>query len=1036
VLLRKDLGFPVKNIRKILTLVFAVISILAVILALFVAPLRANPSVLNAPSDWEIIAGGFSEDGTQLLPSSVAIWNVPLPVGCAIQTKTLNKKALRTWTVDGQDFDNSGLTISEYIQQGPQFYTETNLLWINSEINDGSFGYDQNLFRVRGWSDERLFDIDMFGEEWDRTHYNVNPLSFFLGPDGYLYYSEDSWHEFPSLGRVPPTGNSAIRVSKANDTKPNPRVFFGAANSSDQINRNMRWDHFTAFYPIDCDFDIDEDNDGTLNWYDLEWSDPNEPILTTPTERVVCPANLDVCIDWSDCDTDFDNDGVVNCNDYSISDPSIWEPCQLDNSCDQIEEVDNPIELLVEQDDAVDETDDIDDIDDIDDCSTRDDCSELPDEIIIEEPEVIAEEPELPNTEPKDTPVESAMSEPDTPQDNGVKKISERAVQVSLDEFTFSVIASNDEGVTVDGTILKIFVNSEIEVSGSGFLPNSSIEIVVYSDPYLLGTVTAGNDGSFAGTFSLPESLDIGAHRLEIVGAGNNNAEKTVEYSFQVVDENNPNLFQKKGMFDDPEGSAKTIGGLAAVAAAVAAAGAAGAAAGGGTGSSSSSGSASPTAHRVAITAARGTSARFNSGSSSDNVTDDEIESLETSHDTFLSEDQAWGDKLSLWGHKYITIWDAWLPKATIRTARFSPFVSKSLNDGSYLRAGTGTFWGLLPIISIVFAFWGLFTSVGPVGEPGASGLTGVMVIGVFDIFSGVIGISVLILGYLFLEASSNDIGAFADLRFVFGLFSLACGPAILATSIRTIRKPAARKNNEWWDRVVDLTVGSFIAGWMTLILIAVLAQYASTGLKFETMNNKIAVIVAISFIGRIVLEEVVARNFTGRLNRLNPTVVPDQQSGMKWTALAVRALITVFLSVAFIGNCWQLWAGVTLFSLPSLINEFQDRFPSKPKVNRYIPQQTPTLTIVELCIMGILGILLATIGAGPSMIRTGFMLFAIPPIIIAVTSAVGRETIDGKSTWYLDPSFSRSYRLGGIVILLVLIYLSEVFGSYLPLFV
>jgi hypothetical protein len=85
---------------------------------------------------------------------------------------------------------------------------------------------------------------------------------------------------------------------------------------------------------------------------------------------------------------------------------------------------------------------------------------------------------------------------------------------------------------------------------------------------------------------------------------------------------------------------------------------------------------------------------------------------------------------------------------------------------------------------------------------------------------------------------------------------------------------------------------------------------------------------------------------------------------------------------------------------------------------------------------MGILGILLATIGAGPSMIRTGFMLFAIPPIIIAVTNAVGRETIDGKSTWYLDPGFSRSYRLGGIVILLVLIYLSEVFGNYLPLFV
>jgi len=310
------------------------------------------------------------------------------------------------------------------------------------------------------------------------------------------------------------------------------------------------------------------------------------------------------------------------------------------------------------------------------------------------------------------------------------------------------------------------------------------------------------------------------------------------------------------------------------------------------------------------------------------------------------------------------------------------------------------------------------------------------MVIGVFDIFSGLIGISIIILGYLIVEASNNDIGALADIRFAFGLFSLACGPAILATSIRTIRKPAAKRKIEWWDRIVDLTVGTFIAGWITLILIAVLTQYASIGLKLEINSNKVAISIALAFMGRVILEEMVARNFTSRLNRLNPTAVPDQESGMKWTAIVIRALITVFLSVAFIGNCWQLWVGVLLFSLPSIINEFQDRFPSKPKINRYIPQQTPTLTIVEICIVGILGILLATIGAGPSMIRTGFMLFAIPPIALAITNAMGRETTIGHGTWYLDPQFIRWYRVGGSVVLLVLVYLSEIFGSYLPLFV
>ena len=1030
-------GVLVESMRKIFTLAFAIVSILAVVLALFVAPLKATPNASNAPSDWEIISGGFSEDGTQLLPTSVAVWNQPLPNGCAIQTKTLNKKALRTWIVDGQDFDSSGLTISEYVQQGPQFYAETNLLWVDNIINDGSFAYDQNLFRVRGWSDERLVDADMFGEEWDRTHYNVNPLSFFLGTDGYLYYSEDYWHEFPSLGRVPPTGSSAVRVSKANETKPNPRVFFGAANSSDTINRNMRWGHFTDFYPIDCDFVIDDDGDGTLNWYDTEWFDANSPTLTTPTERVVCPENLDECIDWSDCDIDFDNDGVVNCNDYSVSDPSIWDICQLEDSCSQDVVIDRSGDPELEGDNE------------IDGCLEDGACLEIADEPVDQSIEGNSEEivDEVVEVEVPEEEIE-APSEPEISQEQATEstveisgpvdvddviKLNERAVKISSEGTIVTIAASGGNGISIDGTTLNAFNSSTFEISGSGFLPNSTIELYVYSDPYLLGVLDTDANGEFVSSLSLPTDLDPGWHRFEVVGIGADNAERKIEYSFSLVDQSNPSLFQEKGMFDDTEGSAKTIGGLAAVAAAVAAAGAA---AGGSAGGSSGSSSPAPTAHRVAITAARGASARFNSSSSSDNVTDDEVESLEIIHDTFLSEDEAWGDKLSLWDRKSMTALDFWWTKATIDSARFSPFLSKTLNDGSYLRSGAGTLWGLLPISSILFSLWALFTNVGPVGEPGWAGLTGVMVLGVFDIFSGLIGISIIILGYLIIEASTNDIGALADIRFAFGLFSLACGPAILATSIRTIRKPAARKRIDWWDRIVDLTVGTFIAGWMTLILVAVLTQYASIGLEFETVGNEVAISIALAFLGRVVLEEIVARNFSGRLNRLNPTAVPDQESGMKWTAIVIKALVTVFLSVAFLGNCWQLWVGVLLFSVPSIINEFQDRFPSKPKINRYIPQQTPTLTIVEICIVGILGILLATIGAGPSMIRTGFMLFAIPPIGLAITNAIGRETASGHGTWYLDPQFTRWYRVGGFVVLLVLVYLSEVFGSYLPLFV
>ena len=40
-----------EKMRRVLTLVFAIVSILAVVLALFVAPLKASAAVSNAPSD-------------------------------------------------------------------------------------------------------------------------------------------------------------------------------------------------------------------------------------------------------------------------------------------------------------------------------------------------------------------------------------------------------------------------------------------------------------------------------------------------------------------------------------------------------------------------------------------------------------------------------------------------------------------------------------------------------------------------------------------------------------------------------------------------------------------------------------------------------------------------------------------------------------------------------------------------------------------------------------------------------------------------
>ena len=54
-------------------------------------------------------------------------------------------------------------------------------------------------------------------------------------------------------------------------------------------------------------------------------------------------------------------------------------------------------------------------------------------------------------------------------------------------------------------------------VVGSGFLPGESVDLVLHSDPYSLGTVRANSTGQFSDVVDLPASFS-GAHTITATG--------------------------------------------------------------------------------------------------------------------------------------------------------------------------------------------------------------------------------------------------------------------------------------------------------------------------------------------------------------------------------------------------------------------------------------------------------------------------------------------------------------------------------------
>jgi len=54
--------------------------------------------------------------------------------------------------------------------------------------------------------------------------------------------------------------------------------------------------------------------------------------------------------------------------------------------------------------------------------------------------------------------------------------------------------------------------------SGTGFKPNSTVNVYIFSTPILIGTVQTDSVGSFEGQFALPSGLEAGAHTVQVDG--------------------------------------------------------------------------------------------------------------------------------------------------------------------------------------------------------------------------------------------------------------------------------------------------------------------------------------------------------------------------------------------------------------------------------------------------------------------------------------------------------------------------------------
>lgn len=403
------------------------------------------------------------------------------------------------------------------------------------------------------------------------------------------------------------------------------------------------------------------------------------------------------------------------------------------------------------------------------------------------------------------------------------------------------------------------------------------------------------------------------------------------------------------------------------------------------------------------------------------------VATIDAGHERYENRRRGRGDRWRIWRRRFMT----WLDKPTIalgiKSAKFSPLFSRIVIDAAYLRASIGSFSGLFTIANVALAIGALVHNQGSIEPPHWQLFIAISVIGIFDTFAGAAATVVFVVGAISTHLLSGGELALNDIRMLLGVVIVGFGPALIANAFRNFRKVPQAGDVYWWERIIDLGVLPFIGGWTTASMISTLPALAGVTLAAANHVNDFSVAVAVAIMLRVITEEVVARYFPVRLDMLHPTDVDDPAPYQRWTALAVRLGIFIFVTAALMGNDWRVWLGSALFVLPTVLGWYADRWPNYPVIWRIMPIGIPGLALTLLVASLTTELVNGWFGPTPDLALWSFALLPIPMLAISLLMMFGREGNEGEIRWIQQPRFVWLFRVGGIVMFFVTLKLAGI---------
>ena len=405
------------------------------------------------------------------------------------------------------------------------------------------------------------------------------------------------------------------------------------------------------------------------------------------------------------------------------------------------------------------------------------------------------------------------------------------------------------------------------------------------------------------------------------------------------------------------------------------------------------------------------TSVKRNEKQSDEEQDQESLQSVSSGALKLLKDEPGRGDLSQTWDNRFTDNTDLIFTSLAQRFNRFSPLLTRTVQDGNTIRAILGSWAALLLPIGLILGIVAAINTGGQALPPTWIIVALIMAVAIYDAFAGFIAGAVFFLAALVTGNITNR----PELLTAIGVMVLFFAPALLASAFRPFRR-LVRNQDDKWERITDYALGTLLTFWVITKMVAAMNGLARLELPITNYGTELALIAAALLIVRVGLEDIAVEHYPMRLRTLHVEINTPTQS-QKVRTLVFKIAVFFIMAAPFVGSTLNLILGTLLFAIPQITSlSLEDNLPKK---KLYLPKGV-FKTVVMIFVMALASNLIEGAFSSPeAFLKWSFVVMALPGFILHYLDAISDQP---ETDWKTTENGRKLYRAGGVVVFILMV--------------